>query len=292
MKQLVEIAHCPICNATDFKKVMISKDHMITGEEFSIVECSSCGFWFTNPIPSENKIGEYYKSDVYVSHSSSKKGLINSVYNWVRNYTLKKKLKLVQGLCEKGVVVDYGCGTGHFLNILKNAGYDAKGFEPDDDARRFTVKEFGIQTSSLDKFSELPKESVDVITMWHVLEHVYHLKRDFEKIVDRIKPGGYLIIAVPNRMSFDAESYKELWAAYDLPRHLYHFSPSDIKNLSTSFGLELVEIAPMKFDAYYVSMLSEKYKGGSLMRAFINGIKSNRKADENGFSSQIYVLKK
>ena len=271
---------------------MISKDHMITGEEFSIVECSSCGFWFTNPIPSEEKIGEYYKSDVYVSHSSSKKGLINSVYNWVRNYTLKKKLKLVQGLCENGVVVDYGCGTGHFLSVLKNAGYDAKGFEPDEDARRFTEKEFGMHTFPLDEFSKLPEESVEIITMWHVLEHVYHLKRDFEKIVDRIKPDGYLIIAVPNRMSFDAGSYKELWAAYDLPRHLYHFSPTDINNLSKSFGLKLVEIVPMKFDAYYVSMLSEKYKGGSLINAFLNGVKSNRKAEESGFSSQIYVFKK
>lgn len=265
---------------------------MITKEEFSIVECDACGFHFTNPIPFLSTIGNYYKSEEYVSHSSSKKGLINSLYNIVRNHTLKKKVNLLKSLSNGKNLLDIGAGTGHFLNHAKLAGFNVEGLEPDADAVNFASEKFSIQLKSLDALYEIENESKDFVSMWHVLEHVYNLKKDFEQIVRVLKKDAFLIIAVPNLESFDAKKYKEFWAAYDVPRHLYHFRKQDIFNLASQFDLELVDVKPMLFDSFYVSMLSEKYKKGSIIKAASTGLLSNLKTKSRGYSSQIYVLKK
>lgn len=268
------------------------KDHMISQEEFNIVSCSNCGFHFTNPIPTIDRIGNYYKSEAYISHSSSKKGLINSIYNLVRNYTLKKKVRLLKSLPGNRDLLDIGAGTGHFLNQCRQKGFNVEGLEPDQDAVRFASEKLGIQLKPLSHLYELPKESKDLITMWHVLEHVYHLQNDFKQLVDILKPKGHLIIAVPNLESYDAELYGDYWAAYDVPRHLYHFRRKDIQQLADEFGLTLKDVRPMKFDSYYVSMLSEKYKKGFLLKAFWIGLLSNLKSKGRGYSSQIYILSK
>lgn len=265
---------------------------MITKESFTIVSCDACHFHFTNPIPVESKIGDYYKSEEYISHSSSKAGLINKAYNVVRDITLKQKLNLVNGLSEERSLLDVGSGTGHFLNKCKVAGWNVQGLEPDEDARAFASKTFELNLESLDLLNTISSESKDVITMWHVLEHVYHLKRDVENFVRILKKDGSLVIAVPNMNSWDAKHYGDYWAAFDVPRHLYHFQENTIKNLMSHFGMECKQILPMKFDAYYVSMLSEKYKNGSALKGILNGMKSNQQAGKYGYSSQIYIFKK
>ncbi|MCE3297138.1 MAG: hypothetical protein K0R65_2852 [Crocinitomicaceae bacterium] len=268
------------------------KDHMITGETFTIQECISCGFHFTNPRPSIERIGDYYKSEEYVSHSSSNKGLINKLYNRVRNYTLKKKVQLVKSLAKGNELLDIGAGTGHFLNACKQNGFSVEGLEPDQDAVRFAKTNFGVDLKSLDELHHLPAASKDIITMWHVLEHVYDLQKDFTRISEVLKETGTLIIAVPNLESYDAQRYRNLWAAYDVPRHLYHFRKKDIAALAAQHDLKLTKVLPMKFDAFYVSMLSEKYKKGSLIHAFRNGWLSNLKSAKGGYSSQVYILQK
>lgn len=283
---------CPICEGTEFKPVLSGVDYTVSRETFKIVECNNCGFHFTNPIPTIDKIGEYYKAESYVSHSSSNKGLINKLYQKVRKHTLKQKLKLVTRLAKGNSILDIGAGTGHFLNVCQQANWNSLGLEPDADARAFAKKEFDVTLQSTADLHQLPEASRDVITMWHVLEHVYDLRKDVEQIVKVLKEDGVLVVAVPNRNSFDAKHYKEFWAAYDLPIHLYHFVPDDIKRLFGQFNMEVVEILPMKFDAYYVSMLSEKYKGGNIVKAFFNGWRSNLKAKQDSYSSQIYILKK
>ncbi|MGV3630513.1 MAG: methyltransferase domain-containing protein [Bacteroidota bacterium] len=268
------------------------KDHMITQESFTIQECGSCGFHFTNPRPSIDHIGDYYKSEDYISHSSSNKGLINKLYNRVRNYTLKKKVRLVRSLASGNALLDIGAGTGHFLNACKQDGFSVEGLEPDQDAVRFARTNFSIELKQLDELQRIPEASKDVITMWHVLEHVYYLQQDFKRISEVLKETGVLVIAVPNMESYDAKLYQQFWAAYDVPRHLYHFGKKDIQSLALQHGLELTKVLPMKFDSFYVSMLSEKYKNGSIIRAFWNGWISNLKSSRGGHSSQIYVLKK
>lgn len=292
MEQEHTHTNCPVCAGTEFKLHLNLQDHMITKESFSIVRCASCGFHFTNPIPAENVIGNYYKSDAYVSHSSSNVGLINRVYTIVRNITLRNKVNLISRLSKGKLLLDIGAGTGHFLNASKLAGFEVVGLEPDLDAKNFAKQNFDLTLEPLDSIFTMDSNSKDVITMWHVLEHVYYLKRDLAEYVRVLKSNGTLIIAVPNMSSWDAEHYQSYWAAYDVPRHLYHFQESTIKKLLAEFDMKCVEILPMKFDAFYVSMLSEKYKGGSFVKGIVNGLKSNLRSKNRGFSSQIYVFKK
>lgn len=268
------------------------KDHMITQEDFKIVKCNNCGFHYTNPVPVEENIGSYYKGEQYISHSSTSKGLVNKMYSVVRNITLKQKLKLVKSLSKGTEILDIGAGTGHFLNICKSNGFSVQGLEPDADARAFAKKEMNLDLEDISTLTSISSGSKDIITMWHVLEHVYHLKRDLEEIVRVLKKDGTFVVAVPNMDSADAEKYGAFWAAYDVPRHLYHFQKATIEKLMNEFGLKLEKVIPMKFDAYYVAMLSEKYKQGNLLSGFISGFLSNAKGGQKGYSSQIYIFRK
>ncbi|MDX1348755.1 MAG: class I SAM-dependent methyltransferase [Putridiphycobacter sp.] len=286
------IKECPICHGTKFSPVLTAKDFTVSHEMFSIVSCSQCQFQFTNPIPSIDTIGEYYKSESYVSHTSSKKGLINRIYHIVRSYTLKRKVGLVRKMSVGNKILDIGAGTGHFVKALIDAGFEAEGLEPDIDARAIAKSSHNVSLSPIEELYQVEEKSCDVITMWHVLEHVYHLQKDVHQISKILKDDGTLIVAVPNRLSYDAQKYKAYWAAYDLPIHLYHFTPRDISTLFAKFNMEVSEVLPMKFDSFYVSMLSEQYKGGNMIRAFWTGLLSNLKARSGSYSSQIYVLRK
>lgn len=298
---------CPICDFKKFKPFLACKDYTVSRETFQIVECENCGFHFTNPRPAENEIGKYYQSEEYISHSGTKKGFINRAYHLVRNYTLAKKLQLVVrvGMSppEKLSILDYGCGTGEFLNTCKRAGFRTTGIEPEESARTYAINNYGLNVLPPDAIKSFKNDSFDMVTLWHVLEHIHRLKEFIGELKRILKGRGVAIIAVPNLTSMDAKIYKEFWAAYDLPRHLYHFSPKDIMKLFSEFGFELENVKPMVFDAFYVSMLSEKYKNaenehkknsGNLISAILNGAKSNVFASnsENTYSSQIYILRK
>ena len=290
--------NCPVCNASQNSPFLSGIDYTVSNETFNIVECNECSFRFTNPIPTEDKIGEYYKSEDYISHSGTKKGIVNRLYHIVRNYTLKKKFQLISKHAKNKSLLDIGCGTGDFLNYVNQNGWDVNGLEPDADARNLCKTNHGIDVTSTEELHNLKNESVDIITMWHVLEHVYNLNKDVEKIKSLLKKDGTLFVAVPNCASHDAQKYKEYWAAYDLPIHLYHFRPNDISNLFKKVDMEVVDVLPMKFDSYYVSLLSEKYKSGNkgfsfgnLVRGFFSGLSSNMKAKKGEYSSQTYVIK-
>jgi 2-polyprenyl-3-methyl-5-hydroxy-6-metoxy-1,4-benzoquinol methylase len=292
VKQFKKYIVCPVCSGEQFSSFKTIKDHMITKEDFDIVSCDSCGFHFTNPIPLVTDIGNYYKSEDYISHSSSKKGLVNSIYGIVRSITLKQKVSLVKKRATGISLLDIGAGTGHFLNQAKTAGFTVQGLEPDQDAVQFAYNNFQLRLDSLKTLYTIESESKDVITMWHVLEHVYQLNEDLSEMNRVLNKSGLLIIAVPNMDSYDAKKYGAYWAAFDVPRHLYHFQKNTIQQLLEKHHFSLLEILPMKFDSFYVSMLSEKYKGGNLLNGVLTGFKSNLKAKKQGFSSQIYVFKK
>jgi 2-polyprenyl-3-methyl-5-hydroxy-6-metoxy-1,4-benzoquinol methylase len=292
--QLTQLENCPVCNHHQFDFWRKAIDHNVSGDEFQIVKCRSCGFRFTNPRPTEETIGKYYKSENYISHSGTKKGVINKLYHLIRTRSIVKKERLITSLAAQKTVLDVGCGTADFLAHCHKKGWSVTGVEPDEPARNLAYTNHKLKIHDLKDLTKLPEASFDVITMWHVLEHVYHLNKDIEHLKNLLRPGGHLVIAVPNCSSHDADYYKEDWAALDLPIHLYHFTPNDIKQLSTNLGLQLVQILPMKYDAYYISMLSEKYRGGTILKGFWRGFISNMKAknSKNTFSSQIYVLKK
>jgi predicted SAM-dependent methyltransferase len=289
---LLEITNCSVCGGKDFAPFLTCKDYTVSQEFFNIVSCKSCNFKFTSPRPSDSDIGKYYKSEDYISHSDTKKGFINRLYHAVRKRTLKQKLSLISKYVSRGTLLDYGCGTGMFLKTCTDAGWKTFGFEPDNDARQIAVKK---DLAVADSKDELGANKYDIITLWHVLEHVTDLESTLKFFSNSISNTGRLIIAVPNYTSADARHYKEFWAGYDVPRHIYHFEINTLQKLLARHGFVLEETKPMRFDSYYVSMLSEKYKTGSMnyLKALLNGFKSNSAAkDPSKYSSVIYIFKK
>jgi len=287
--------NCLICNSIQTKPFLVCKDNTVSRETFNIVECVSCGFKFTNPRPVEDKLGAYYISEEYVSHSNTNKGFINSVYQIVRKYTLLKKLQLISKYYKTGKILDIGCGTGEFLKTFKDSKWETFGIEPSLDVRKMAIENYGFDVREESELKKLETSYFDVITMWHVLEHVPQLNDRIEELKRLIKPNGIIIIAVPNCSSLDAKIYKENWAAYDVPRHLYHFRPIDIETVFKNHGLKVFKVLPMIFDSFYVSMLSEKYRSGksNIIRAIWNGLRSNFAALKSGktYSSQIYLIR-
>ncbi len=289
------IEKCTACGLTNFELFLQCKDYTVSQETFNVVSCKGCGFKFTNPRPPDSVLGNYYKAESYVSHTNSKKGVINKLYHAVRSYTLKKKVKLINSFVSRGTVLDYGCGTGMFLASLVKDKWEAYGLEPDDSARGI-ASALGLNVfSSKDKIQTyIADKKFNAITLWHVLEHVTDMAETLSFFKTKLHKDGVLVIAVPNHVSYDALHYKEHWAAFDVPRHLHHFELSTMKLLVEKAGFKLQETKPMKFDSFYVSMLSEKNKTGSvnLLKAFWVGLKSNLKAkNANSYSSTIYIFK-
>lgn len=287
-----KLEYCPVCKSKQFDNYMICDDLTVSGESFALVKCKSCALVFTNPRPKEEYLANYYQSDQYISHTDKGNSLINFIYKLVRSYTLKQKVRLILKLNKKtGTLLDFGCGTGDFIKVARENKWQAFGYEPDKKARTIASKK---NKDCLVNSISTGNEQYDIITAWHVIEHVTELEKTLKNLRKKIKDNGHLIIAVPNHQSYDAKYYDNQWAAYDVPRHLYHFDQTSIKALASKLKLSLISITPMKFDSYYVSMLSEKYmKNGNLFNALKIGYKSNLKASTtNEYSSLIYIFKK
>jgi 2-polyprenyl-3-methyl-5-hydroxy-6-metoxy-1,4-benzoquinol methylase len=277
---------------TKAKNFLIVKDHSVSREEFTLLKDESLDFVYTHPQPESEKLSSYYESDDYISHTDGKRSLFEKAYHVIKSIALKNKLDLINTLQkDKGKLLDIGAGTGDFLNVAKTDGWEIIGIEPSEKARSIAIKK-GV--SFVEDTNLLENSSFDVITMWHVLEHVPNLENQIKELKRLLKPNGTILIAVPNFNSFDAKHYGTFWAAYDVPRHLWHFSKTAIRILFEREKLHLEKVLPMPFDAFYVSLLSEKYKTGKMnfISAFLIGIKSNWKARQSlEYSSHIYVLK-
>lgn len=290
--------HCLCCGSASITKVFACKDYTVSNEYFEIWQCQACTFRFTQNAPDKIAVGKYYQSAEYISHSDTKKGLINLLYHYVRNFTLTTKLNLlkkVTGL-QQGTLLDVGAGTGAFVSAMQQAGWKVTGLEPDETARNNAFKNYNLQLEELNNMHSLPGNTFDALTLWHVLEHVHDIDEYLANFLKILKPAGKLIIAVPNYTSYDAGHYKQYWAAYDVPRHLYHFSPNSMQVLLWQKGFAVEAIKPMWFDSFYVSMLSEKYRYGKnrFVNALLVGLLSNIKALFNAkkCSSVIYVVRK
>jgi 2-polyprenyl-3-methyl-5-hydroxy-6-metoxy-1,4-benzoquinol methylase len=268
------------------------KDYSVSQETFDLYYDEVLDMLITHPQPSLENLGKYYESVDYISHTDSKRSLFEKAYHFVKSIALKNKLNLINTLQPtKGSLLDIGAGTGDFLSVAINNGWQIVGVEPSDKAKAIAIKK-GI--SFVENTSELENHSFDVISMWHVLEHVPDLDNQIKELKRLLKPNGTLIIAVPNFKSFDANHYGKFWAAYDVPIHFWHFSKTAIKLLFEKEAMTLEKILPMKFDSFYVSLLSEKYKTGKMnfIKAFFIGLQSNFKAKQQlEYSSHIYILK-
>ena len=267
------------------------KDYSVSQETFELLYDETLDMLITHPQPSLEKLPSYYESVNYISHTDGNKTVFEKMYQFVKGIALKNKLKLINTQSSKGRILDIGAGVGDFLQVAKNDGWQTIGIEPSDKAKTI-AKSKGV--FFVEDLSQLENNSFDIITMWHVLEHVPDLENQIKELKRLLKPNGTVIIAVPNFKSHDALHYGKYWAAYDVPIHLWHFSKTAIKKLFAKEDLHLVKVLPMKFDSFYVSLLSEKYKTGKMnfIKAFFIGLKSNWKGSQNlEYSSHIYLIK-
>ena len=293
---MIHYSECPVCSGTSISKVFSCQDYTVSQKFFNIYECANCTLRFTQDVPELGEIGKYYASEDYISHSDTDKGFINKLYHSIRKFTLNQKKKLLLSITKlkRGKILDIGCGTGSFLEIMQTAGWETVGLEPDTDARKLTAAKH-IEWFEPNHLFNFPEKQFDVITLWHVLEHVHDLHNYIIQIKKLLKKNGLLVIAVPNYTSTDATHYDAFWAAYDVPRHLYHFSPNAMKILLEKHQFTIESIKPMWFDSYYVSLLSERYKENDLgiLKAIKHGTISNYNALLNPklASSIIYLIR-
>ena len=293
---------CPFCESEDTSLHLKLKDYFLSQEEFEIHECSECKLLFTTPRPDAAAIGKYYKSEDYLSHNEHKKGLVPWIYNRVKKINVKSKYKRLckvmrgqkSSIHNFTELLDFGCGVGNFLHYAQQKGCEVMGCDLSEDARKIASEKLGKTIVTPEEIFALPHSTFDVITMWHVLEYIDDLHNQAEQLHRLLKDNGRLVIAVPNYKSYDAEYYQDKWAAYDVPRHLNHFHKESLENIFKG-KFQLKSIHPMKWDAFYISMMSEKFAGhgNTFIRGIIRGWKSNRKARRSGeYSSLIYVYDK
>jgi len=284
---------CSICGSNAIKDFMSVKDYFLTQESFSIVQCEQCGFKFTNPYPDNSIIHKYYQSTNYLSHPGKSFNAFSFVYNLVKYFNIRSKYKRAVTGYKPGNILDIGCGSGDFLHYCQKKGWSITGIEPDPFARQYCVERLQALVLSPDDTNRIQNESFDIITLWHVLEHVQDLQEQVQTMRKWIKSDGRLVVALPNPDSFDARFYDSYWAGWDVPRHLHHFSKNNIISLMEQNGFRHLYTFPMKWDAFYVSILSQKYMKSKLatIRGVFRGVESNLKAfaGEN-HSSLIYIF--
>ena len=274
------------------KHFLTLKDYSVSKETFDLYHDETLDMLITFPQPSLDNLGKYYESEDYISHTDNQRSLFEKLYHFIKNIALKNKLNLINShQPNKGRILDIGAGTGDFLSVAKKDGWQTIGVEPSTKAKSIAINK-GV--SFVELTTELENNSFDVISMWHVLEHVPDLDKQIKELKRLLKPTGTLIIAVPNFKSFDAKHYGKFWAAFDVPIHFWHFSKTAIKLLFQKEKMKLEKVLPMKFDSFYVSLLSEKYKSGKMnfIKAFYVGLLSNWKARSSfEHSSHIYIIR-
>ena len=291
----MDVFRCPVCDSTEGETVCRCADYRVTRETFDIIRCKSCFYAQTFPQPDEQAMEKYYETNAYISHSETSEGIVNKLYHFIRQINVRKKLHWIEPMAHPSkTLLDVGCGTGFFLEHCKKQGWNVTGVEPNGPARKKAEERINAPVySSIDSVSVAGK-TFDVITLWHVFEHLYDINRSFEQLKSLLNPHGTLVLALPNPCSKDAEIYGKDWAAFDVPRHLSHFSPQSIRLLAGKHGMQVKKHIPLKFDAYYISILSEqnrRKKGiASLLRGICQGFKSNISARKSGdYSSLVYV---
>ncbi len=294
---MVHLDSCPLCSAVNLKEKFICTDHFVSKEKFPVVRCENCGFTFTQNHPDEADAAKYYESQEYISHSDTAQGLTNKLYRLARKFMLWKKARLVKKVTgiSSGKILDIGSGTGYFAHTMKDEGWRSEGVEINEKARDYSKSEFGIDVFDPKELKELRPGGYDCITLWHVLEHFHNPDNYMKEIARLLKTGGICVVALPNSNSYDASYYRQFWGAWDVPRHLWHFTPVTFKKYCEMSMFELINIKTLPLDVFYVSILSEKYKGSKFhfisgmirgLRFFLQSIFNKERS-----SSLIYVLR-
>ena len=299
MYKMETLFNCSICNTPlPVNPFITARDHLVSGKTFNIVRCVKCSFLLTNPRPDPDEIHQYYQSEAYISHTDKSRSFDDFLYHQVKAFMLKRKIRLLKKhtIHEQKKLLDFGCGTGGFLMAAVDAGFKAEGFEPGEVAQRVAKGKGLTVFNHVDILFKKETNRYDIISLWHVLEHIHEFPAILHNFNTLLYDNSLLFIAVPMANSADAKYYKQHWAAYDLPRHLYHFTRKSLTSACQNAGFKLIDKQPMVFDSYYVSLLSEKHMGSRfpLFKAFCRGSISNLKAmfKNSPWSSEVFVFKK
>jgi 2-polyprenyl-3-methyl-5-hydroxy-6-metoxy-1,4-benzoquinol methylase len=290
------LSHCPVCGHTNFDFLQTCKDFVATGDDFDLRVCKNCSLVFTNPRPSAAGISKYYQSDRYVSHAGDKKNFsfIYTLYDWVRDFSISRKIALIRKRHKSGRLMDLGCGLGYFLNGINKSGfYNAVGVDISNDAIAFVKDKFGLDVAHENKLDTFEKNSFDIITQWHVLEHVHDLENRMKQLKHLLAAKGTMYIAVPNCASWDAKYYGAFWDGYDVPRHLYHFNQHSFSSLMAKHGFMVIDTRPLLFDGPYISMRSEVHSNHSfsfIRGLFIGGVSTLKALFNKNYSSLLFVV--
>ena len=270
-----KLDRCPACGSPDIGSYTTITDHYYSKENFDIAACKGCGLRFTQNRPAPEEIGRYYDSENYASHDSGKKASVFlKVYQMARDYMLGLKFNLVrQFKPEWKQVLDYGTGEGFFTEYLLKKGKDASGIEPSAVARENFKSRTG--KTLFEDIDALPADKTfQVITLWHVLEHIHTLRETMEKLTERLEQKGIIVIAIPNQKAKDLEAFGPHWAAWDVPRHLYHWDTDSLSAFMKSLGLVRIHTGQLPLDPFYIGMISARYAGKGAVSGILTGLKS------------------
>jgi SAM-dependent methyltransferase len=289
---------CPVCGNGNIRLLHEAADHLVTGNKFAVWHCSNCDFAFTQDAPDEKDAGVFYESADYISHTDTSRSLFEKIYQAVRRFMLRRKRQLVENRSgfRTGRLLDIGSGTGHFLNTMKEAGWKVSGIEINSGAREYSVSKFGLEVTTPGGINAFPTGGFDCVTLWHVAEHIYDLDDTFSEIKRILSAEGCVVVALPNSGSADADLYRGNWAAWDVPRHLWHFSENSFRLFAENSGFTVSAVSILPFDVFYISVLSEKNSGSKMpmFKGMLRGLCFSFRTlfkREKG-SSLVYVLKK
>jgi 2-polyprenyl-3-methyl-5-hydroxy-6-metoxy-1,4-benzoquinol methylase len=295
---MVTVNNCLVCGSDNIAFRLVCSDHLTGGGNFDIYTCKNCGFFFTHNPPSVEILEKYYDAEEYISHSDTKKGFTNILFHITRNLMFYRKRRIIAkttGLND-GNLLDIGCGTGYFAAFMKKSGWNVTGTEVNKNARIFAREKFNLEVIDEADLTKFDHNHFDCITMWHVFEHLQDPVNYTSVILRLLKPGGVCVAAMPNCDSYDAQYYSQFWAAWDVPRHLWHFTSETFRRFSEKAGLKFSGTLTLPLDVFYISILSEKYKGSKL--SFISGILKSLwfsilvLFNKHKTSSLIYILRK
>ena len=283
------------------KHVLSANDHLVTGRKFDILKNPETTILETHPRPTKEELPTYYDSENYTSHNDKSAGIVSFCYRIIKSISTRRKIRIGQNSLSKNTpqnkprLLDVGCGTGDFLYSCLKKGWQINGIENNKNAKNNSRTELSSFIFDDFEFLKSQPERFDIITMWHSLEHIIDLKQTIVDMKKLLTNKGVIVVACPNHKSFDAMFYKESWAAYDLPRHLWHFDKDSISKLFVEHNMQLTKTLPMCWDSFYISILSEKIisKKNKFLKGVIVGLLSNVSAMfSKEHSSLIYVFNK